>query len=225
MVKREKKPDICKIGTAAMVFRGEALQTAGGLKKDDLMMNPKGRIVSIRRSRIAMANYDDKKARLAERAAETRAERAAIAPKPRAARARRVRPVAPPDVDAEAFADRIMAAHAEAVRTALAPKPRAARARRVRPVAPPDVDAEAFADRFSNTNDAIIRYARIIGKKADLERNINYFVEKRSRSLNKLIEDLHREGVIDLDEIERRKAALDAKLDAEVAAAVAHASL
>lgn len=61
MVKREKKPDICKIGTAAMVFRGEALQTAGGLKKDDLMMNPKGKVVSIRRSEVAKKKYDDKK--------------------------------------------------------------------------------------------------------------------------------------------------------------------
>jgi len=35
-----------KVGTKAMVFHGTALRTSGGLKKEDLMQNKNGRIVS-----------------------------------------------------------------------------------------------------------------------------------------------------------------------------------
>lgn len=40
------------IGSKAQVFHGNALKTSGGLKKDDLMMNKRGRIVSRKKSAL-----------------------------------------------------------------------------------------------------------------------------------------------------------------------------
>ena len=41
------------IGTRPEVFHGHALKTTGGLRREDLMKNPKGKIVSIEASKAA----------------------------------------------------------------------------------------------------------------------------------------------------------------------------
>ena len=47
-----------KYGTRKEVWSGEAIQTKGGLKKDDLMVRPRdGRLVSKRKSALGKASY------------------------------------------------------------------------------------------------------------------------------------------------------------------------
>jgi len=47
--KRRRTQKVLRIGSRAKVMHGGAEKTAGGLKKEDLMYNSKGRIVSKKR--------------------------------------------------------------------------------------------------------------------------------------------------------------------------------
>lgn len=49
----DKQKKIPRIGSRAMVFHGNALQTSGGLRREDLMKNPQGKIVSKKKSEMA----------------------------------------------------------------------------------------------------------------------------------------------------------------------------
>ena len=51
-------------GTREAVWAGTARKTSGGLTKDDLMMNPRGKLVSIKQSNAAKARYPELKAKL-----------------------------------------------------------------------------------------------------------------------------------------------------------------
>ena len=45
--------DIPRVGSKIQVYRGHALETAGGLKKSDLMRNKRGKIVSKKKYLLA----------------------------------------------------------------------------------------------------------------------------------------------------------------------------
>ena len=51
-------------GTREEVWAGTARRTSGGLTKDDIMMNPRGKLVSIKQSNSAKARYPALKAKL-----------------------------------------------------------------------------------------------------------------------------------------------------------------
>ena len=52
----KNKTTLKKIGTRLEVFHGKAKQTGGGLKKEDLMLNKGGAIVSVKASNAAKKN-------------------------------------------------------------------------------------------------------------------------------------------------------------------------
>lgn len=60
--KRNSLPDgvLKRCGTRVEVFYGSALQTKGGLKKSDLKLNGRGRIVSIKASNVAKKLFESK---------------------------------------------------------------------------------------------------------------------------------------------------------------------
>ena len=45
------------VGSRLMVWRGEADHTSGGLRKDDLMRNSRGKIVSIRAHKAGLVAF------------------------------------------------------------------------------------------------------------------------------------------------------------------------
>ena len=81
-------------GTRDEVWTGTARKTGGGLVKADLLMNPRGKIVSIKQSNAAKLRYPA----LLKKLCNTPAAPAPIAPAPVAQR--QVAPVAPVDINA-----------------------------------------------------------------------------------------------------------------------------
>ena len=53
-----------KYGTREQVFNDEAKQTRGGLTKDGLMINPKGKIVSVKKYNSGIKLYENMKEKL-----------------------------------------------------------------------------------------------------------------------------------------------------------------
>ncbi len=62
MSKGNNNKKISKYGSRAKVIHGNALQTTGGLKKDDLTYNSNGKIVSKKASKTAKKNNNLMKA-------------------------------------------------------------------------------------------------------------------------------------------------------------------
>lgn len=55
--KQEVKTKVNKVGTKEQVFNGEALFTPSGLKRDDLIINNKNKVVSLKKSLLAKQNF------------------------------------------------------------------------------------------------------------------------------------------------------------------------
>jgi len=53
-----KEVKVKKVGDKLSVYNGTALQTASGLKKDDLIINNKGKVVSLKKSLLAKKNFN-----------------------------------------------------------------------------------------------------------------------------------------------------------------------
>lgn len=75
-IKQSLMSSILSVGSKAQVFRGTAVKTSGGLRKDDLMRNRHGRIISKKKHAQGIAAF--KRNNLKPKTAE---ELAAIRPK------------------------------------------------------------------------------------------------------------------------------------------------
>ena len=68
------------VGSKSMVFHGNAVHTSGGLKRDDLMRNKRGRIVSKKKHALGQAAFrkNGLKPKTAEELAAMRPGRKAV---------------------------------------------------------------------------------------------------------------------------------------------------